>query len=49
VGSLVLALLATLVGILAIPFLQDRDPGPGWRRERAAVKRRLGIGSPADS
>jgi hypothetical protein len=45
VGSLVVALLASLIGILAIPFLQGRDPAPRWRRERDAVKRRLGIGS----
>lgn len=42
VASLVVALLATL---LTLPFLQGRDPALGWRRERAAVERRLGIGS----
>jgi hypothetical protein len=48
VGSLMVALLATLLGVVALVFVQDRDPAPDWRRERAAVKRRLGIGSPAE-
>lgn len=45
VASLVVALLATLLALVALPFLQGRDPAIGWRRERAAVKRRLGIGA----
>jgi hypothetical protein len=48
VGSLVVALLATLLGIAALAFLAGRDPAPAWRRERASLRRRLGAGSPAD-
>jgi hypothetical protein len=48
VGSLLLALAATLLGIVAVAFFAGRDPAPAWRRERAALRRRLGIGAPAD-
>jgi hypothetical protein len=48
VGSLLVALAATLLGILAVAFFAGRDPAPAWRRERASLRRRLGIGTPAD-
>jgi hypothetical protein len=48
VGTMVLALLATLVGMFLLGVLLGRDPGASWRRERAHVRRRLGAGSPAD-
>jgi len=48
VGTMVLALLATLVGMFLLGLLSGRDPGAAWRRERAQVRRRLGAGTPAD-
>jgi hypothetical protein len=45
---MVLALLATLVGMFLLGLLSGRDPGATWRRERAQVRRRLGAGGPAD-
>jgi hypothetical protein len=48
VGSLLLALTATLFGIVAVAFFAGRDPAPAWRLERASLQRRLGIGTPAD-
>jgi hypothetical protein len=48
VGSLLVALTATLLGIVAVAFFAGRDPAPAWRRERASLRRRLGIGTPAD-
>jgi hypothetical protein len=48
VGSIVVALAATLVAIFALAFLAGRDPAPAWRRERAALRRRLGIGTSND-
>jgi hypothetical protein len=47
VGSLMLALAASLVGIVVLALVAGRDPRPAWRRERASVRRRLGIGPPA--
>ena len=47
-GSLLVALLATLVGIVAVAFFAGRDPAPAWRLERASLRRRLGIGPPTD-
>ena len=46
VGSLVVAFLATLAGIVAVAFFAGRDPAPAWRLERASLRRRLGIGPP---
>ncbi|HEY3766867.1 MAG TPA: hypothetical protein VGL44_17010 [Gaiellales bacterium] len=48
VGSLTLAFAATLVGVFVVGFLSARDPAPAWRRERAALEHRLGIGSHHD-
>ncbi len=48
VGTIVLALLATLIGMFLLGLLSGRDPGATWRRERAQVRRRLGAGTPAD-
>lgn len=48
VGSLMIALAATLIGIVAVAFFAGRDPAPAWRRERASLRRRLGIRTPAD-
>jgi hypothetical protein len=48
VGMIVLALLATLVGMVVLGVLSGRDPGAAWRRERAQIRRRLGSGTPAD-
>jgi hypothetical protein len=48
VGSLLVALAATLLGIVAVAVFAGRDPAPAWRRERASLRRRLGIGTPAD-
>ena len=48
VGSLLVALLGTLVGIVAVAFFAGRDPAPAWRLERASLRRRLGIGPPTD-
>jgi hypothetical protein len=48
VGSLLVALMATLVGIVAVAFFAGRDPAPAWRLERASLRRRLGIGPPTD-
>jgi hypothetical protein len=49
VGSLLVAFLATLAGIVAVAFFAGRDPAPAWRRERASLRRRLGIGPPEGS
>jgi hypothetical protein len=49
VGSLVVAFLATLAGIVAVAFFAGRDPAPAWRLERASLRRRLGISPPNDS
>jgi uncharacterized membrane protein len=48
VGAIVLALLATLLGMFVLALLSGRDPGAAWRRERSQVRRRLGAGTPAD-
>lgn len=44
VGALVVALTATLVALFLLAYLAGRDPGPAWRRERAVLRRRLGVG-----
>lgn len=49
VGAIVVALAGTLVAVFAIAFLAGRDPGPAWRRERAVLRRRLGIGGPPEA
>jgi hypothetical protein len=48
VGALVVALTATLAALFALAYLAGRDPGPAWRRERAVLRRRLGIGGPSE-
>ena len=42
VGTIVVALLATLAGMFLLGLLSGRDPGATWRRERAEIRRRLG-------
>jgi hypothetical protein len=48
VGSLIVALAASLVAIVLLAFLSGRDPAPAWRRERAHIRRRLGIRPPVE-
>jgi hypothetical protein len=48
VGTLLVALAATLLGIVAVAFFAGHDPAPAWRLERASLRRRLGIGTPTD-
>ena len=48
VGALVVALTATLAAVFLLAYLAGRDPGPAWRRERAVLRRRLGIGGPPE-
>jgi hypothetical protein len=49
VGALVVALAGTLAAVFVLAFLAGRDPGPAWRRERAVLRRRLGIGGPPEA
>lgn len=48
-GALVVALGGTLAAVFLLAFLAGRDPGPAWRRERAVLRRRLGIGGPPEA
>jgi hypothetical protein len=34
--------------VFLLAYLAGRDPGPEWRRERAVLRRRLGIGGPPE-